>query len=125
MYQENYIIRQIRELSRMIAQYVFRIDTQSHDELHITDPEKAEKTGELLRRIDCGDIRTAETELDRMTESRTLDDLLAGIAFYTRIGEKSESFLDDHAYNDVDLKLGLGRFADRFGMKHLAELVLP
>ena len=125
MYQEDYIIRQIRELGRMIAQYVFRIDTQTHDELHFTNPEKAEQTSELLRKVDRGEIRAAEAELDRMTESRTLDDLLAGIAFYTRIGEKSECFLDDHAYNDVDLKIGLRRFAERFGSKHLAELVMP
>ena len=125
MYQEDYITRQIRQLGRMLAQYVFRIDTQSHDELHISDPEKAEKTDELLRRSDSGEIRAAEAELDRVTASRTLDDLLCGIAFYTRVGEKSESFLDDHAYNDVDLKLGLRRFAERFGLKHLAETVLP
>ncbi|MBP0968411.1 MAG: hypothetical protein J5722_12310 [Oscillospiraceae bacterium] len=125
MYQEDYIIKQIRQLSRMIAQYVFRIDTQSHDELHISNPEKAAKTSELLRKVDSGNIREAEAELDRMTESRTLDDMLAGIAFYTRIGEKNESFLDDHAYNDVDLKIGLRRFAERFGSKHLAELVMP
>ena len=125
MYQEDYIIKQIRQLSRMIAQYVFRIDTQSHDELHISNPEKASKTSELLRKVDSGNIREAEAELDRMTESRTLDDMLAGIAFYTRIGEKNESFLDDHAYNDIDLKIGLRRFAERFGSKHLAELVMP
>ena len=125
MYQEDYIIRQIRQLSRMIAKYVFGAEIESGTELLPQNPEKQEKAGELLRKIDGGRIREVEAELDRLTAGRTLDDLLTGMAFYARIGEKSESFLDDHAYNDVDLKLGLRKFSERFGSKHLAELVMP
>lgn len=125
MYQEDYIIRQIRMLGRFIAKYAFGTEIGPDREFLPQSPEKADKAGELLRKIDAGHIREAEAELDRMTESRTFDDLLAGIAFYTHIGEQSEAFLDDHAYNDVDLKIGLRRFADRFGSKHLAELVMP
>ena len=125
MYQEDYIIRQIQMLGRIIAKYAFGMEIESGREFRPQDPEMADKADELLRKIDSGNIREAEADLDRITASRTLDDLLLGISFYSRIGEKSESFLDDHAYNDVDLKIGLRRFAERFGSKHLAELVMP
>ena len=125
MYQEDFIIRQIHMLGRIIAKYAFCTEIESSKEFLPQSPEKADQAGELLRKIDSGRIREAEADLDRITANRTLDDLLLGISFYARIGEKSEAFLDDHAYNDVDLKIGLRRFADRFGSKHLAELVMP
>ena len=125
MYQEDYIIRQIRMLGRILAKYAFGLEIDSTRDYLPQDPEKREQADELLRKIDHGQIREAEREMHRLTESRTLDDLMIGLAFYTRLGEKSESFLDDHAYNDVDLKLGLQTFADRFGSKHLAEFVMP
>ncbi|MBP0970974.1 MAG: hypothetical protein IKX57_05510 [Oscillospiraceae bacterium] len=125
MYQEDYIIRQIRLLCRAIAKNVFGMEVGSCTELLPLAPEKRETAAELLQKIDNGQIREAEAELDRITADCTLDDLLTGMAFYARIGEMSESFLDDHAYNDVDLKLGLRRFSERFGSKHLAELLMP
>ncbi len=125
MYQEDYIIRQIRLLCRAIAKNVFGMEVGSCTELLPQAPDKREAANELLRKIDNGQIREAETELDRLTADRTLDDLMIGMAFYARVGEMSESFLDDHAYNDVDLKLGIRRFSERFGSKHLAELIMP
>ena len=125
MYQEDYILRQIQMLTRIIAKYAFGMEVESSTDLLPMSPEKREIADELLQKIDSGKIREAEADLDRITAARTLDDLLVGMAFYSRIGQKSESFLDDHAYNDVDLKLGLRKFSERFGTKHLAELVMP
>ena len=125
MYQEDYILRRIQMLTRIIAKYAFGMEVESSTDLLPMSPEKREIADELLQKIDSGKIREAEADLDRITAARTLDDLLVGMAFYSRIGQKSESFLDDHAYNDVDLKLGLRKFSERFGTKHLAELVMP
>ena len=125
MYQEDYILRQIQMLGRFIAKYAFGMEIESTTDLLPMNPEKRDEANELLRKVDSGNIREAEADLERITAGRTLDDLLVGMAFYSRIGEKSESFLDDHAYNDVDLKLGLRSFAGRFGSRHLAELMMP
>ncbi|MBR6719160.1 MAG: hypothetical protein IKI77_12585 [Oscillospiraceae bacterium] len=124
MYQEDYIIRKIQMLGRAIARFVFRKDVESPADMQLENAEKREKTNSLLRMIDCGKIRDAEKELHRMSEDKTMDDLVAGIRFYSYLGEQSEAFLDDHGYNDVDLKLGLRQFADRFGSKHLADMMM-
>lgn len=124
MYQEDYIIRKIQMLGRAIARFVFRKDVESPADMQLENAEKQEKTNSLLRMIDSGKIRDAEKELHRMTEGKTMDDLVAGIRFYSYLGEQSEAFLDDHGYNDVDLKLGLRQFADRFGSKHLADMMM-
>lgn len=122
MFGQDSVKKQVRQLGNALAMILFHkpLDTQSAYSMESLD--KQAHASELLRKIDSGKIREAEADLLDSIGSKTMDDLLTGITFYEHLADKSESFLDDHAYNSVDLKLGARRFADRLGGAEIARL---
>jgi len=124
MFEDDYIIRQIKECVAAAMKIVFNIDTPTRAALVIKSTEKQEKLNSLLKKSDEGRIREAMEELRRAARERSLDDLLMGMDFYTHLCELDDDILasDDLKYSDI--KEDMSAFFYDFGLAQLSDLIL-
>ncbi len=122
MFEQDTMKKQVRQLGNALAMILFHKSLETQNVYEMESRDKQDYAAKLLQKIDSGNIREAEADLFDSISSKTMDDLLTGISFYEHLADKSESFLDDHAYNSVDLKIGAQKFADRLGGAEIARL---
>lgn len=123
MFEQDYIIRQIKECVATAMKLVFNIEIESYGSVMIQDKEKKAQADELLLKIDRGNIRDAISELYAMVvEDRTKDDLLIGLLFYSHICEKDDDFLDINNINFSEIKDGMKYYFSQFGIPEVTDL---
>ncbi|MBO4878174.1 MAG: hypothetical protein J5501_09235 [Ruminococcus sp.] len=124
MFEEDYIIRQIKECVAAAMKLVFNIDTPTRASLIIKSEEKQKKLTGLLKTSDEGRIREAVEELHRAAKDRTFDDLLMGMDFYTHLCEIDDDKLAAENMKYSDIKADMSAFFHDFGLAELADLIL-
>ena len=91
MFEQDYIMRLIHEVIRMVLKLLFHIDTESEMEQMIKEIKTEESLDDLMKEIDRGNINEAENKLYKMVdEKKTKDNLLLGLGFYAYLNEKDE-----------------------------------
>lgn len=122
-YEQDYIMRLIKDMARMIARLLLGKDSPAYEL-----PEEEEKDSgadaayrELARLIDEGRINEAENRLcdylDQGSGSR--EELAAALGFYDYLSGCSEDFLEEHDYSREEIYDGLRELAARFGVTGL------
>ncbi|MBQ6039443.1 MAG: DUF6483 family protein [Oscillospiraceae bacterium] len=125
MFEQDYLLRQIKETIAVIMKAVFGLEINSVDEL-IAYQEKAGGEPDLLfRLVDSGEISQAEMKLYESMETKTAANLLKGYAFYQYVAQKDDDFLEANGYSRDMIADGVRRLAALFGAGHLAELFMP
>ncbi len=124
MFEEDYILRQIKECVAAAMKLVFDIDTPTRASLIIKSEDKQKKLNSLLKLSDEGRIREAVEELHRAAKERSFDDLLMGMDFYTHLCELDDDKLSAEALKYSDIKADMSAFFHDFGLSELADLIL-
>lgn len=70
MYEQDYIMRLIKELVRAVPKLIFHIDTESPTEELLKDSEVETTLDALLDMVDEGKINEAENAVYEITENR-------------------------------------------------------
>lgn len=123
MYYENdYIMRLIREMIRAIIKLIFHIDTENPLEALAKDEKSQQVLDRLLNRIDEGKINEAENELFDMTCDGSRTNLEIALLFYTYLNEKEDDFLRAHDYSREEIRLGLEDLIGRYGISGLGDI---
>ncbi len=122
MFEQDYIVRQIKECVAAAMKLVFKIDTESPASRLIQDEEKKVKSDELLLKIDSGNIRDAVSQLYTLGEDRTKDDLLISLVFYSYLCEKDDDFLDLNNISFSEIKEGMKYYFSQFGIPEVTDL---
>lgn len=123
MYYENdYIMRLIREMIRAIIKLIFHIDTENPLEALAKDEKSQQVLDRLLNRIDEGKINEAENELFDMTCDGSKTNLETALLFYTYLNEKEDDFLRAHDYSREEIRLGLEDLIGRYGISGLGDI---
>lgn len=123
MYYENdYIMRLIREMIRAIIKLIFHIDTENPLEALAKDEKSQQVLDRLLNRIDEGKINEAENELFDMTCDGSRTNLETALLFYTYLNEKEDDFLRAHDYSREEIRLGLEDLIGRYGISGLGDI---
>lgn len=99
MFEQDYIMRQIQQILKILVKVLFNIDDKSPSLNLIQNVEVKETVGDLLRKIDNGNINQAENEIFVMTDNTTTDNLLAGIIFYSYLNEKDDDYLESYDFS--------------------------
>lgn len=117
MYQQDWIMRQIRSMTQAIARIIFKKETVEYD---ITDKTNTEATNwlykELLNLIENLNINQAENLLFEKLETHDMKYLEIAIDFYERLNELSDEQLKKGDFTREEIKIGLNDVLKLFGI---------
>ena len=124
MFEQDYIIRMIKEMVRVILKLLFNIDLDSPTTELFKNEQKQSLLNDLLNRIDEGDINNAENELFSIIENREKEDLEIAILFYSYLNDMDEDFLLEHDFSREEVKSGLQAILSKYGFKGITDIFL-
>lgn len=119
MFTEDYILRMIRDMARMLGKLMGR-DTENP--YAVSETEKISVTGEppLLERLkqlaDQGQINQAENMLFEETDFTDSAGFSSGLSFYEYLNGFSDAKLELAGYSREEIFEGLRDYALKFGM---------
>lgn len=122
MFEQDYIMRQIHQIIQVLMKTIFNIDSPSPSTALIKDMETRKIADDMLRNIDGGNIAEAEEMLFSLIQNRTMDNLLAGIVFYSYLNEKDDEYLEMNLYSRGDAENSIKRLLSEYGLEYMANL---
>lgn len=124
MFEQDYIIRVIREMIRAILKLLFSLDTDSPTMELLSEKEQTETTEKLLEMIDGGKINEAENALYELTSDGDRNHLAVALLFYSYLNDKEDGFLEAHGYSREEIGMGLKSLMSRYGLNGIADAFL-
>ena len=124
MFEQDYVMRLIKEMVRAILKLLFNIDTESPTVELLENREEKETLENLLDMIDNGKINEAENRLYDLTSDTDMNSLEIALLFYSYLNDKTDDFLEENDFSRDEIKLGLENVADRFGLSSIAKMFL-
>ena len=124
MFEQDYVMRLIKEMVRAILKLLFNIDTDSPSAELLEDAKEQQTLDELLDMVDNGFINEAENKIYEITEEGKKTDLELALLFYSYLNDKSDEFLEAHNYGRDEIKAGLKDITVRYGVDGFAEMFL-
>ena len=124
MFEQDYIMRLIKEMVRAVLKLLFHIDTASPTVELLENKEEKETLENLLDMIDDGKINEAENRLYDLTSDTDTNSLEIALLFYSYLNDKTDDFLIENDFSRDEIKLGLENVADRFGISDIAKIFL-
>ena len=99
MFEQDYVMRIIKELVRAILKLLFNIDTDSPSTELLEDEKEQQKLDALLDMVDAGSINEAENIIYEITENGDKVNLEIALLFYSYLNDKSDDFLEEHNFS--------------------------
>lgn len=124
MFEQDYIIRLIKEMIRAIFKLLFNIDTDNPIEDILEDKESQDALEILLDMVDNGNINEAENQIYDITSDNNMANLEVALLFYSYLNDKDDEFLQKHGFCRDEIKLGVKELASRYGLMGMAEIFL-
>ncbi len=124
MFEQDYIMRQIKECVAALMKLLFNINTESSAAMLIKSQEKQSQSDELIQKIDKGHIREAMSELNTVTEKKTKDDLLIGYQFYSHLCKKDDDFLELCRMDFPEIREEMKKYFSQYGSSDVIDLFL-
>ncbi len=124
MFEQDYVMRLIKEMVRAILKLLFNIDTESPTVELLEDKEEKETLENLLDMIDDGKINEAENRLYDLTSNTDMNSLEIALLFYSYLNDKTDDFLEENDFSRDEIKLGLENVVDSFGLSSIAKMFL-
>ena len=119
MFEQDYIMRLVHEIARVLAKILFNIDSETVSEELENRIEETDVLEQLLDMVDNGQINEAENKLYDMLDVGVPNCVETAIIFYSYLNEKSDEFLKENDYNRGEVKEGIEGVAERVGLSGL------
>ena len=124
MFEQDYIMRLIKEIIRTILKLLFNIDTEIPT-IELLENEEEKATLEtLLNMVDDGDINEAENKIFEMVEAGDRDSLELVLLFYSYLNDKSDDFLAENNFSRKEIQDDLKYILSKYGLDSMAEMFL-
>lgn len=128
MFEQDYIMREIDIMIRMIMKLVFgkerKNDTALWQEVFGTLRNKNGEPDDLVRLLNEKRMKEAETVLFERISSRRQEDLLTGLAFYDYLQSISPEELEAYEYTPEDAAEGMKHLLQTYGLEQMNGLFL-
>ncbi|MBQ8625857.1 MAG: hypothetical protein IJ419_06840 [Agathobacter sp.] len=121
MFEQDYIMRLVREIARVIAKLLFNIDSETLTEDLQNRLEETDTLKKLLDMVDEGQINEAENCLDDLLCAESPNSVEIAILFYYHLNEKTDMFLEGNGFSREEVKLGMEKLAGDLGLSGLAD----
>lgn len=122
MFEQDYIMRLIKEIIRAILKLLFNIDVETPTSELIENEEEKAALETLLDMVDEGDINEAENEIFEIAEGKTNIEMI--LLFYSYLNNKSDNFLKENNFSRKELKDDLKYILSQYGLDSMAEVFL-
>lgn len=123
MYEQDYFMRMIHEMVRMLIKLLLGKDTERYDQVEFKEEQTREDYERLIGLADIGDICGAENELVENADIGNQDDLRKAVLFYRHLNEMSDEFLEEHDFSREEIAQGLRYMADMYGYGEIVGLL--
>lgn len=120
MFEQDWILRQIKEITKVVAHIVFGAEV--HSSALMLQQQEKEKADDLIDKLKLGRIQEAVDAVYVLSENNTKENLLIGLEFYAQLSDMEEEFLIENGYSLVKAKNDFMSFAERFGMEQMTQL---
>ena len=124
MFEQDYIIRLIKEMIRTILKLLFNIDIDNPIEEILEDKENRDTLVKLLDMVDNGNINEAENQIYDMTSDNNMANLEAALLFYFYLNDKDDDFLQKHGFCRDEIRSGVNELASRYGLIGMSEIFM-
>lgn len=124
MFEQDYIMRLIQEMVRVLLKLLFHLDTDAPTARLCEQLEAKETLATLLELVDGGDICGAENRLWELVSAGNPEALEAALLFYSYLNEKTDDFLEEHDFSRQEIKEGLEDVVSRYGLSGLVSAFL-
>ncbi len=124
MFEQDYVMRLIKEMVRAILKLVFNVDTSSPTAEFLEKKETKQTLEDLFDLVDNGKINEAENQLYDIIEDGNIDDLEIALLFYSYLNDKTDEFLESNDFCRGEVKMGIEYVVNRFGLSGIAKMFL-
>ncbi len=124
MYEQDYIMRLIKEMIRALLQLIFHIDTEFSMEEMLKDSEVKATLDALLDMVNEGKINEAENVIYEITEDCEYKNLETALLFYSYLNEKPDEFLEKNNFSRDEVQEGLLEIVSRYGLGSIVDTFL-
>lgn len=121
MLQDDYILRQIREMVRAVMKMLFQVSASELTPEVIEDTVARQILTNLNDLVDNGRIDDAENQLYEMTCEGNRQNLEIGLLFYYHLNSKDDEFLEANNFSREEIMTGIQDLADRYNLSGIAE----
>lgn len=123
MFEQDFIMRQIHQILKVLVKVLFNIDSETITSSLIKDTETRETADYLLRKIDIGNINEAENEFSELMENKTMNNLLLGIVFYSYLNEKDDDYLENNDFSRNKVENGIKYLLSKYGLENMTNIL--
>lgn len=124
MFEQDYVMRLIKELVRAILKLVYNIDTSSPMADILEDKEARQTLDDLLDLVDRGNINEAENYLYDVISDYNVASLEMVLLFYSYLNDKTDDFLEHNDFSREEIKMGIEDIANWFGLSGISKIFL-
>ncbi|HCT92098.1 MAG TPA: hypothetical protein DF613_12095 [Lachnospiraceae bacterium] len=124
MFEQDYVMRLIKEMVRAILKLIFNIDTESPTMELLENKEEKKTLENLLNMIDAGKINEAENRLYDLISDTDRGSLETALLFYSYLNDKTDEFLEENNFCREEIKLGMENVAHVFGLSSIVRMFL-
>ncbi len=121
MLQDDYILRQIREMVRAVMKMLFQVDATELTPEVIEDTDARQVLEDLTELADNGKIDEAENQLYEITCDGDRQNLEIGLLFYYHLNGKEDEFLEANDFSREEIMMGIQDLAERYNLSGIAE----
>ena len=121
MLQDDFILRQIREMVHAVMKMLFQVSASELTPEVIEDSTARTTLENLIALTDEGKIDEAENQLYEMTCDGDRQNLEIGLLFYYNLNGKDDDFLEAHNFSREEIMTGIQDLADRYQLSGIAE----
>ena len=125
MFEDDYLLRLIKEMVRTVLKLLFHIDFKEEDPVSVVfESEDAEKTlYSLIHLADQGFIYDAENQLYDFTQNpENMESLKTALLFYSHLNQLDNDFLEDHNYSREEIVSGVKDVLNRYHLDSMSAL---
>lgn len=121
MLQDDYILRQIREMVRAVMKMLFQVSAVELTPDVIEDTDARQILTNLTDLADNSKIEEAENQLYEMTCDGDRQNLEIGLLFYYHLNGKGDEFLEASNFSREEIMMGIQDLAERYNLSGIAE----
>ncbi|MBS4537510.1 hypothetical protein GOQ27_03495 [Clostridium sp. D2Q-11] len=117
MFQQDYVMRMIRDIIRFLAKVLLKKDTVYYE---FVEKENYTQTDylhkELITLIQKGKINEAENLLFKKLDPSNKKHIELALDFYQRLNSLDDKFLEDNDFSREEIEDGVKEIAKKFGI---------
>ena len=124
MFEQDYIMRLIKEMIRTILKLLFNIDAETPTAELLENDEEKTTLEALLNMVDEGSINEAENKIFEIAAAGDKINLEMILLFYSYLNDKSDDFLAENNFSRKEIRDDLKYILSRYGFDGMVEMFL-